>query len=295
MSARMVTACNLCAYDGAFTLLARDPAERDYLKTMVGAHAQTATVMCPKCGWTFKPGRLTQAQLAELYSRAGGAATANPDALHMMRERSANVREYIERAAGRRIENSTVLDVGGGLGQVSVAFAASSCRVDMLEMGGGTPVDSSIRLIRSSFDDFRTESTYDLVILSHVLEHTWDPLEWLKRARKLLSPTGLVFVEVPFEFYTPYIKGKLGDPCHVGYFGSRTLMNFMRAAGLKVLALDRTLAPYEARRVMAIRAVGIAQSIPGSLAERVQVRSALLRNISEMLHPYQLMLALLRH
>ena len=41
------------------------------------------------------------------------------------------------------------------------------------------------------------DSSFDLITLWHVLEHTRDPAEYLRRIRRLLKPGGHLFIEVP--------------------------------------------------------------------------------------------------
>lgn len=289
----VVPCCNLCSYAGAFTLLAHDEHGND-LSDLVGKHSQRMTVCCPKCGWIFKPGRLSAHQLKVLYASQGGDATVNLSTRGALIIRSESVKKFIEQAAGRSFCEASVLDIGGGAGQASFAFAEAGCLVKILDLGGCTPLHPAMQTVNSSFDEFVAADQYDVVIMSHVLEHTWTPLQWLQMAERLLTPDGVLFVEVPFEMYTPFAKGKLGDHCHVGYFGIGTLADFLGCAGLQPLALLRSLTTYDCRRIMALRAVCKRRAQFKGGSGSGWRRRSLFSALTEMMHPHQLMMAFLR-
>lgn len=45
--------------------------------------------------------------------------------------------------------------------------------------------------------EFDSQESYDVIILSNVLEHVLDPLEMLTNVRRLLKPGGQVWVSLP--------------------------------------------------------------------------------------------------
>jgi 2-polyprenyl-3-methyl-5-hydroxy-6-metoxy-1,4-benzoquinol methylase len=47
------------------------------------------------------------------------------------------------------------------------------------------------------FEEFESDSQYDLIIMGHVLEHVVDPVGILKKFAKLLSPNGIIWAAVP--------------------------------------------------------------------------------------------------
>ena len=51
---------------------------------------------------------------------------------------------------------------------------------------------------RREFEDLTEESgPFDVIVMSHVLEHSLHPLDWLKHAAKLLSPEGILAIAIP--------------------------------------------------------------------------------------------------
>ena len=78
------------------------------------------------------------------------------------------------------------------------------------------------------------ERRFDLISLSHVLEHLPDPVAYLARLRMtLLKPTGRIYVEVPnLLAHTSF------EPGHLYSFTALTLRRTVEAAGFGVTFLE---------------------------------------------------------
>ncbi|WP_334193772.1 class I SAM-dependent methyltransferase [Pararhodobacter sp.] len=83
---------------------------------------------------------------------------------------------------------------------------------------------------------------YDLVVFSHVLEHTLDPVLALANARDLLTEGGVMSVEVPNNASEG--SRRMGPrwrwldvPRHLNFFTPESLQDCAEAAGLKVQAV----------------------------------------------------------
>ncbi|PVH30535.1 class I SAM-dependent methyltransferase [Pararhodobacter oceanensis] len=87
-----------------------------------------------------------------------------------------------------------------------------------------------------------TQSTYDLIVFAHVLEHTIDPVQSLRNAAALLSDNGLMSIEVPNnDCMGARMMGPawrwLDAPRHLNFFTAESLQTCAEAAGLKVQAV----------------------------------------------------------
>jgi SAM-dependent methyltransferase len=87
-----------------------------------------------------------------------------------------------------------------------------------------------------------TDRRYDLIVFSHVLEHTLDPVRSLANARGLLSEGGLMSVEVPNNGSEgARLMGEawrwLDAPRHLNFFTADSLVACAEAAGLRVEAV----------------------------------------------------------
>jgi 2-polyprenyl-3-methyl-5-hydroxy-6-metoxy-1,4-benzoquinol methylase len=88
--------------------------------------------------------------------------------------------------------------------------------------------------------DFYIDDTFDVVILSHVLEHLENPSDFLRVVKKSLKFSYAV-IEVPLEdLIASRIKSVLRDKAankagHVQFFTSRTFENLLSSNGFKIV------------------------------------------------------------
>lgn len=83
---------------------------------------------------------------------------------------------------------------------------------------------------------------HDVIVFSHVLEHTIDPVKSLTNAAALLAPGGLMSVEVPNNGSTGMRQMRanwrwLDAPRHLNFFTEKSLVACAEAAGLTVRAV----------------------------------------------------------
>lgn len=145
----------------------------------------------------------------------------------------------------RRVSTTcSIADVGCGNGGLLDALSARGfskltgielapgCLANLREKGYDAR-SGSIRRLPVDLSD-----SFDVVLLSHVMEHVVDLKESLTSARSLLRPGGLVYIEtpdasryadrhlVPFYFF---------DPEHINHFDVNSLTNLCHSVGLSVV------------------------------------------------------------
>ena len=98
-------------------------------------------------------------------------------------------------------------------------------------------------MLQGSLESLRNGEKFDLVILSHVLEHVVNPVAFLKKIRSHLADEGLLYIEVPSlegvldgKYY--YDLARYFQNAHVSHFSSDSLENVMGIAGFKGLQID---------------------------------------------------------
>lgn len=91
-----------------------------------------------------------------------------------------------------------------------------------------------------TIEEYRTDQPFDVVFMSHVLEHVVDPVDTLERVKELLRPGGVVYVETPNVgaldarvFGSNW--GLIHFPRHTYLFDRHTLAEVVRRAGLAVV------------------------------------------------------------
>jgi 2-polyprenyl-3-methyl-5-hydroxy-6-metoxy-1,4-benzoquinol methylase/predicted RNA-binding Zn-ribbon protein involved in translation (DUF1610 family) len=148
---------------------------------------------------------------------------------------------------GRAHPRGDVLDVGSGDGVVAYHFARygfvptlieyTDLPTQILPITGGT--FHQLPFEQTTLQSLGRSRGFDAILMSQVLEHSRDPLDWLVRARDLLADRGVLSVSVP-NFNGVYrLLGRrdpyIIPPQHISYFSARSLEMAFAKSGLKLL------------------------------------------------------------
>lgn len=126
-----------------------------------------------------------------------------------------------------------VLDYGGGDGRLLRYIADRGAQCFIVDYNN-SPCPWVTRLGATVQDMSCNNARFDLVILSHVLEHVADPVSLLKSLGKMLAPEGMLYCEVPMELWRRLPQ--LDEPVtHLNFFTPGSLASTMRTAGYRVL------------------------------------------------------------
>ena len=162
--------------------------------------------VCQSCDFTFLSPELSSSAWDEYNSKyflsAHGGVNRAPITL-AFHEGIAKIRlAHIKREIGlSKLSLSRVLEIGPGMGHFADAFLKASPNVDYYAVES----DSSVwpELVKKGIKVIPADAAhsvtggFDLVVISHVLEHTLKPVNSLKAMTKFLNIGGLLFVEVP--------------------------------------------------------------------------------------------------
>jgi len=234
---RTLERCNLCGSQSLTTLYSKVFDNRSPWSEFILPEDFPITVrgvLCRSCGWVFQNPAYDEGELDRLYSPQGEEPSAEAKALATQNAGIRGRRIFTTLEPWLRANKGRVLDVGGRNGELMGTFVQHGYQVSVLDMDGGVPVSPEITKIRSPFLSWEKEQ-FDIIIMSHVLEHTDNPLSFLLHAKKLLVESGLLFVEVPFELLTPLLLRHVGDHRHLGYFSKTTLRAFLEKSGFTCL------------------------------------------------------------
>lgn len=148
---------------------------------------------------------------------------------------------------GRAPSAVSVLDIGCGAGERLAAFVKEGCAglgldpdETAAERGRSKGLDIRIGTAERAAETLAGR-TFDLIVMSHALEHCVDPIAALGNVRRLLRDDGLFYCEVPncaaLHFETFNIVSEMFDaPRHLWFFEPRGLRRALEAAGLAVEA-----------------------------------------------------------
>lgn len=210
------------------------------------------TILCKACGWLFKPERLSTDEFEALYSAVGGHKTVAHVGFDVVLKRAERISKRI--SSYSRVIGHRIIDVGGGVGQASLEFARKGHEVHVVDVSATSALHSTMRVHRKRLEDFSVQGLFDLAVMAHVLEHVWSPTHALRTVYELLAPMGIVYIEVPFELFTPLILRKTGDIAHVGYFSRATLEAFLLAVGFTEIRVNFCSDTYGTRRLVTLTA-----------------------------------------
>lgn len=141
------------------------------------------------------------------------------------------------------ITGNTILEIGVGAGQSIVWFENEGFQVTGIEPDKRNvslinKILKKGKVIESSVEEFSSEKTYDVIWMSHVLEHLIEPIQFLKKIKKNMKKKGIFFIEVPNCEYKPTLKSSIEENPHLFHFTKRALVKMTEDIGYRVISSD---------------------------------------------------------
>lgn len=148
----------------------------------------------------------------------------------------------------RALAGGRVLDVGSGLGYLTFALRRAGYDAHGLDISNSAVVRS-----RGNYGPFyyhgdvvdfsqKREASYDVVVLSEVIEHVPEPMQFLESARRLLAPGGVLIITTPNKSYhEPTVLWETDPPpVHLWWFSEDTLKIIAKKINMKMELIDFT-------------------------------------------------------
>ena len=116
---------------------------------------------------------------------------------------TAIMRQLIVRTFKPFINGGCGLELGCSDGFMTEMLSASLSHLDVVDGSRQFIAEarsrglSNVSFIEALFEEFATETRYDFVFASYILEHVFDPIAIMKMARSVLKPDGLLMIVVP--------------------------------------------------------------------------------------------------
>lgn len=192
---------------------------------------------CESCELVFAQPQPSPSELADYYAHYwdGEVAVSTPSTRRYYLEQSLSRVDYL-RQFGIFATAPAVLDVGAGLGlfhtgmgQRGVAHDYVAVETDRDQLEGLRKRLGAANAFER-LDDVPAERRFDLLVLSHVLEHIDQPNTFVAALMRRLRPGGLLFVEVPHRDY----RYKALFESHLLFFNEKSLRSLLGRHG-KVL------------------------------------------------------------
>ncbi len=204
-------------------------------------HLLVVNRICDHCGLVFQSPRMTQGETDEFYKREyrrmnqGGQEKPLAKENEIQRQRATALRKIVVMQVAEVIRH---LEIGCSAGYLLKAVQEQyGCTSVGIEPGNafrdhavqqGFKVYPSLEALQEN-----KEERFDLISMSHVLEHITDPVAYLSELRRSwLTLNGWLFLEVP-NLYGHFSF----EVAHLYSFSSHSLEQIIQKAGFRMVQL----------------------------------------------------------
>ena len=150
------------------------------------------------------------------------------------------------------VNKPTLLDIGAGLGVFPHVMSKVGWEVLALDPDPRSKTHlETVAKVDAVIGDFFSINlsklgTFDLITFNKVLEHVPAPLEMLKRAKKILNPNGVLYVELPDVAAACDPLGKEREEFfidHLHVFSPSSAIQLGERAGFMLIKIERIIEP----------------------------------------------------
>jgi 2-polyprenyl-3-methyl-5-hydroxy-6-metoxy-1,4-benzoquinol methylase len=204
---------------------------------------------CPKCGTVYTNPRPSQALLNDFYASSENYAYWNQ---YVFPSTEATRREKICLPRVRRIvELCRSLDMGGTLLEIGAGFGTFCEEIKRTgvfdEVMGLEPTPTlaascrskGLQVIETPVERLNDKQVADLLVAFEVIEHLFDPGDFVGRCAQLLRPRGLLVLTCPnvrgFDLMMLRTLSNTFDHEHLNYFTVSSLPALLETKGLEIL------------------------------------------------------------
>jgi SAM-dependent methyltransferase len=225
--------CPLCS--GDVSLLFSDCFDFEYF-----VESSARFYRCAICGFVMMDPLPTRTELSELYP----ANYHNFDQPSNAISRLLLDRYYEHQSAlcrRRMPAGGSFLEIGCASGDILERMQRAGSRdVQGIEISREACEQAwkrDLNVFHGTLDEFETEDKFDLVFMSHVIEHVLDPVATVAKIRTMLKPGGVLYLETPNvrALDSRLWKSRWGlvhFPRHLYLFDRSTVRRLLEAAGL---------------------------------------------------------------
>jgi len=137
----------------------------------------------------------------------------------------------------------TVLEIGVGAGAAIFWFENMGYDVTGIEPDARNVelINKKLKtgkIIQGFIENFDVSGKYQIIWMSHVLEHLVRPDIFLTKIKNNLDENGIFFIEVPNSEHAPTLFGSINKNPHLYHFSKKSLTNIIEKAGYIMISCD---------------------------------------------------------
>lgn len=212
-------------------------------------------VICKSCSFIFQNPTFTEEELKRIYSAeyginvGYGALVPTEKFLKEKGFRANDQLEWLDSVISQKMSIDCMMDGRRALeGGSSAGLLLNLLKKRGWQVEGVEPAERFADYARTTFgikvylnflEEVKLEkSSYDLIILSHLLEHMSDPISILSKLASYLKPDGFLFIEIPnIRGIWKNIRNQLQSP-HLFIPSLNTMQLLVAKAGLNVYKME---------------------------------------------------------
>ena len=219
--------------------------EFDKLSTIDRYGIKYFTGICKKCGLTQQykyPNNECINLFYEKYYTDLYAFFKNPNERFNSQFNSAKYKFDILKDYLNFSKKIDLLEIGCGAGGILAFFQSKKCEVIGVDYENDHLQYAREKNIKTFSNYEGINKKFDLIILSHVLEHLVDIEYILNKCKSLLKSDGFIYVEVPsIESISKHYDYEITNflhIAHVTHFTKNTFINFLNLKGFSIKFID---------------------------------------------------------
>lgn len=200
-------------------------------------------IKCKSCNFVRAFPEISKKALSKLYQQSYGYEYMFSGQVSKRDEEDIRL---IESHLGKFSRRESLLDVGCGTGIFTnlaeqQGFRALGLDWSVAAIGHGRK-NFGANLHCQDFLEFSTNRRFDVITIRHFIEHVFHPELYLQKARKVLRPGGMLFIETP-NYQS--LASKLGrqywqwmtPPIHVSFFSPDSFRRILEQAGFEIIEI----------------------------------------------------------
>ncbi len=127
----------------------------------------------------------------------------------------------------------SILEIGVGGGQAAYWFEKEGYEILGIEPDGKNAelINKKLKngkIIHSFIENINIDNSFDIIWMSHVLEHLVRPDIFLEKISKNLKQNGVFFIEVPSCEHKSTLKTSIFENPHVHHFSKKALLRLVK-------------------------------------------------------------------